>query len=97
MKQQKQKEPNLVRFKGVSDPSPSLVTNATQQNVSSSKDDKVTTSNKKRYVNNIIGQDKEMTSDWCISDSGSVESGSQVPNSYFASSSSEELSDSDDE
>ena len=87
----------MLRFKGVSDPSPSLVTNATQQNLSSCKDDKVATSNKKRYVNNIIGQDKEMTSEGCISDSSLVESGSQVPNSYFASSSNEELSDSDDE
>ena len=74
------------------------MTNATQQNVSSRQDDKVTISNKKKYVNNIIAQDKEMTSEGCVSDSGSVESGSQAPDRYFASSSSsEELSHSDDE
>ena len=43
------------------------------------------------------GQEKESASEGCISDSGSVETGIQAPNSYFASSSSEELSDSDDE
>ena len=73
------------------------MSNATQQNASSSKDDKVTIQNKKKYVNNIIGQEKETASEGSIYDSGSVETRIQAPNSYLASSSSEELSDSDDE
>ena len=72
------------------------MSHAPQQNASSSKDDKVTIQNKKGYVNNIIGQEKE-TAEGCTSDSGSVETRIQAPNSYFAGSSSEELSDSDDE
>ena len=97
MKQQKQKEPKSVRFKGVSDPSANLVANATQKKAPSNKDDKITASNKKKCINNIIGQDKEVASEGCTSDSGLVESGAQISNNYFASSSSEELSDSDDE
>ena len=73
------------------------MSNAAQQNASPSKDDKVTIQNKKRYVNSIIGQEKETASEGCISDSGSVETRIQAPNSYFASSSSEELSNSDNE
>ena len=84
-------------MKSALDPPLGLVSNATQQNASSSKDDKVTVQNKKRYVNNIIGQERETASEGSISDSGSVETGIQAPNSSFTSSSSEELSDSDDE
>ena len=72
-----------------------MIANATQKKAPFNKDDKVTASNKKKYVNNIIGQDKEVASEGCTSDSGSVESGAQISNNYFASSSSEELSDSD--
>ena len=97
MKQQKQKEPKSVRFKGVLDPSASLVFNTTQKKAPSNKDDKVAASNKKKCINNIMEQDKEVASEGCTSDSGSVESGAQISNNYFASSSSEELSNSDDE
>ena len=83
MKQQKQKEPKSVRFKEVSDPSTSLVVNATQKKTPSNKDDKVTALNKKKYINNIIGQDKEVASEGCTSNSGSVESGAQISNNYL--------------
>ena len=77
LKQQKQKEPKSVRFKGVSDPSASLVVKATQKKAPSNKDDKVTASVKKKYINITIGQDKEVASEGCTLDSGSVESGGQ--------------------
>ena len=79
------------------DPSASLIANATQKKVTPNTDDKVAALNKKKYINNILGQDKDVVSEGCTSDSGSVESGAQISNNYFASSRCQEMSDSDDE